>query len=219
MVIAWNRTYERVPAFITVLFFAIVCLYQASTLFTDRVDVPGGLSGGVYPWKGAPHPQSRANTGIVPTQLAPWTRVARDAIRAGEWPLWNRYSAAGSPLLANQQTAIFHPFTLAGVFLLPIGKAFTLSASLRLFTLLFFTFAFLRRLPVRTEAAVFGAIAYTFCTFHVVWLLFPLGLATMMLPVALCGVQQLFARPRFASFALLTIGLACSVLGGHPESA
>jgi len=219
IVLAWNRWFERVPTSVTLLFFSIVLVYQASTLFTDRVDVPGGLAAAVYPWKAADHPQVRANTGIVPTQLVPWTRVARDSIVAGEWPLWNRDSAAGSPLLANQQTAIFHPFTLAGVFALSIGKAFTLSACLRLFTLLFFTFTFLRGLPVTIEAAIFGAVAYTFCTFHIVWLLFPLGLATMMLPVALTGAQQVFAHPRVASFLLLTIGLAASVLGGHPESA
>jgi len=219
IVLAWNRSFERIPTAVTLLFFTIVLVYQASTLFTNRVDVPGGLAAAVYPWKADVHPQIRTNTGIVPTQLVPWTRVARDAILSGEWPLWNRDSASGSPLLANQQTAIFHPFTLVGVFVLSIGKAFTLSVCLRLFTLLFFTFAFLRGLPVTIEAAIFGAVAYTFCTFHIVWLLFPLGLATMMLPVALAGAQQLFAQPRVASFLLLTIGLGASVLGGHPESA
>ncbi|HEV8434394.1 MAG TPA: hypothetical protein VGR95_13350, partial [Thermoanaerobaculia bacterium] len=219
IVLAWNRWFERVPTFVTLLFFAIVLIYQVTTLFTNRVEVPGGLTAAVYPWKAADHPQVRANTGIVPTQLVPWTRVARDAILSGEWPLWNRDAAAGSPLLANQQTAIFHPFTLAGIFVLNIGKAFTLSVCLRLFTLLFFTFTFLRGLPVTIEAAIFGAVAYTFCTFHIVWLLFPLGLATMMLPVALTGAQQVFAYPRAASFLLLTIGLGTSVLGGHPESA
>src|SRR2546423_6706133 len=157
----WNRFFDAVPLRVAALFFVIVCAYEATTLFTSRVDVPAGISAAVYPWKAEPHPPAPSNTGIIPTQIVPWTRVPRDAIGSGEWPLWNRYSAAGSPLLANQQTAIFHPFTLAG-FLLSIGKSFTLSACLRLFTVLFFTYTFLRGDGIRQTAAMFGTLAYAF---------------------------------------------------------
>ena len=116
-------------------------------------------------------------------------------------------SASGAPLLANQQTAIFHPFTLLGI-LLPLGKAFTLSASLRLFPVAFFTFVLLRDWEIGTGAAIFGAVAYTFCSFHIVWLLFPLGLATMMLPVCLAGVQELVRDTRGRSFACSSLGLS-----------
>ncbi|HEY2092165.1 MAG TPA: hypothetical protein VGJ81_09760 [Thermoanaerobaculia bacterium] len=71
IVFAWNRSFQPVPPLVTAVFLIIVCGYQASTLFTERVDVAGGLSAGVYPWKAAPHPQVNANTGIVPTQLVP----------------------------------------------------------------------------------------------------------------------------------------------------
>lgn len=215
----WNRFFDPVPGRIVLLFLAIVSVYQATTLFTPRVDLPAGLAYSVYPWKALGRAPTTANTGIVFTQIGPWTRVARDAILAGEWPLWNRYSASGAPLLANQQTAIFHPFTLAGFLLLSLGKAFTYTASIRLFTLLFFTFVMLRGHGIRNAASIYGAVAYTFCTFHIVWLLFPLGLATMMLPIAMMGAQQIARGPRTRSFILLTLGLALSVLGGHPESA
>jgi membrane protein YfhO len=215
----WNKSFEAVPWRIVVLFIAIVCAYEATTLFTPRVDLPGRLAFFVDPWKAMHESPARANTGIVFTQIAPWTRIARDAILSGEWPLWNRYSASGTPLLGNQQTAIFHPFTLAGFLLLSIGKAFTYTASIRLFTVLFFTFVMLRGHGLRVAAAVYGAVAYTFCTFHVVWLLFPLGLATMMLPVAMTGAQEIARAPRFRAFLLLIAGLGLSVLGGHPESA
>src|SRR5438270_173120 len=218
IVAAWNRWFERVPRKIAVLLWMIVAAYQAETLFTNRVDVPGALAYRVQPWQSLDRRAPNANTGIVFTQLAPWTRVARDSLRRGELPLWNRAAASGGPLLANQQTAIFHPFTLLGL-LLTIGKAFTLSASLRLFTVVFFMFIFLRNFGIGTPAAIFGTLAYTFCTFHVIWLLFPLGLATMMMPVCLAGVQELAHTPRRASYTLLVIALSCCILGGHPESA
>jgi hypothetical protein len=218
IVAAWNRVFPRVPWGIVALFVALVAVHQGETLFTEKVAIPGISRFSPYPWKIIDAPPVRANNGIVFTQLAPWTRIAREQLLAGTMPLWNRHTAGGTPLLANQQTAIFHPFTLLGL-PLSVGKAFTLSAALRLFVALFFTFALLRGWGLREGAAVFGAVAYAFCTFHIVWLLFPLGLATMMLPIALTGAQELARTGSRASYVLLTLGLALSVLGGHPESA
>ena len=218
LVWCWNRFFAPVPLRIALALWLICAVYEGETRFTKKVDLPARLAFVAYPWKATGRTPVRANTGIVFTQIAPWTRVARDTLLAGEAPLWNRTAAGGAPLLANQQTAIFHPFTLLGL-LLSLGKAFTLSAALRLFTVSFFTFIFLRELGAGTAAAFFGTMAFTFCTFHVVWLLFPLGLATMMLPACLVGAHEVVLRPRPAAYLLLVIALGCSVLGGHPESA
>ena len=214
----WNRLFTPAPLQVAVLLWAICAAYLGSTLFTSRVDVPGNLAFVAYPWQATGRPAVKANTGIIFTQIAPWTRIARDVVRNGQVPLWNRASGSGAPLLANQQTAIYHPFTLLGL-LLPLGKAFTLSAALRLFTVAFFTFLLLRNWEISTGAAIFGAVAYTFSSFHIVWLLFPLGLSTMMLPVCLVGVQEIVRRARSAAYTLLILGLTLTVLGGHPESA
>ncbi len=214
----WNRLFTPVPWTIVVLFCALVAGYQARTLFTSRVDLPGGICNSILPWKGLQGTPERANTGIVITELAPWTAAARRQLLAGEIPLWNRALAAGSPLLANQQTAIFHPFTLLGL-PLPLGKAWTLSVGLRLFFCMFFLFVLLTEWRLPAWAALFGSITYTFSTFHVVWLLFPLGLATMMLPMGLVAATELVRRPRWRSFLLLALAIALAILGGHPESA
>ena len=213
----WNRLYPPVPARIVVLFFAIVAAYQAETLFTAKVDVPANVAG-VYPWRSLPLQARDSNTGIVTRQLVPWTEAARRSVAGGELPLWNRGSGGGTPLFANQQTALLHPFTLAGWFL-PIGKAFTLSACLRLFAVLFFMFVLLRGWGLADGAAVFGAFAYAFSTFQIVWLLFPIGLTMAMLPAALAAIDLCAARLSFRTFLLLTGALAAIVLGGHPESA
>lgn len=218
IILVWNHLFTPVPAPIAALLWASCALYQAGTLFTAKVDVPGNLAFVAYPWQATGKPPVKANTGIIFTQIAPWTRVARDSVAQGEVPLWNRFSASGAPLLANQQTAIYHPFTLLGL-LLCLGKAFTLSAALRLFTVAFFTFVLLRNWEISRGAAIFGAVTYTFCSFHIVWLLFPLGLSTMMLPVCLVGVQEVVRGARARAYAVLLLGLSLAVLGGHPESA
>jgi hypothetical protein len=214
----WNRFFRTVPWSYVALFGLLAAGFQAETLFTNKVDLPANLAFHGYPWKATGAPAVHANTGIVFTQLAPWTRIARDEVRSGAMPVWNRHTAGGTPLMANQQTAIFHPFTLLGL-PLSVGKAFTLSATLRLFVVLFFTFVLLRGWGLSDGASIFGAVAYAFCSFHIVWLLFPLGLATMMLPVAMVGAQEFVQFRSRPAYVLLTVGLALSVLGGHPESA
>lgn len=200
------------------LFLLLTLAYQSRTIFTEKVDVPGNLAFVAYPWQALNRQPVRANTGIVFTQLVPWTRIARDELLHGRVPLWNRHSASGSPLLANQQTALFHPFTLAGLWL-PIGKAFTLSASLRIFTLLFFSFVLFRLWGASEGSALFGAIAYAFCAFHIIWLLFPLGLSSMMLPLVLVGIELTSRERSIRSHLFLVVALSLSILGGHPESA
>src|SRR5438034_11486119 len=90
IVTGWNRFFRPVPHGVTALFLIIVGAYEATALVTPRVEMPDGLAAAIYPWKRAAVTAPATNTGIVISQLVPWTRVAREAIVHGEWPLWNR---------------------------------------------------------------------------------------------------------------------------------
>ena len=41
--------------------------------------------------------------------FVPYSQVQREAIKEGEWPLWNRYNAAGRPLWGQGQTFLVDP--------------------------------------------------------------------------------------------------------------
>jgi len=217
LVLVWNALFRPVPWRIVLGIYAAIAIYQGETLFTRKVDLPGGLAYHAYPWKALGREAVRANTGIAFQQLIAWTGTAREIVKGGEAPLWNRRIGSGTPLLSDQQHTIAHPFTLLGLYL-SIGKAWTLSVALRLFFSLFFFFVFLRNQDFRDGPALFGAVAYTFSTFHIVTLLMPLGLTMMSLPMALAATDELMRRPRGRAFALLVIALAMTVLSGHPEA-
>jgi hypothetical protein len=217
LVFVWNALFRPVPWLIVFAIYAAIAIYQGDTLFTRKVDLPGRLAYHAYPWKALGREPVRANTGIAFQQLIAWTETAREIVKSGEAPLWNRRIGSGTPLLSDQQSTIAHPFTLLGLYL-PIGKAFTLSVALRLFFALFFFFVFLRNWDFRDGPALFGAIAYGFSTFHIVTLLMPLGLTMMSLPMALATTDELMRRPRGRSFAFVVIALAMTVLAGHPEA-
>jgi hypothetical protein len=217
LVFAWNALFRPVPWRFVLAIYAAIFLYQGETLFTRKVDLPGALAYKAYPWKALGRAPVNANTGIAFQQLIAWTETAREIVKAGELPLWNRRIGSGTPLLSDQQPTIAHPFTLLGLYL-PIGKAWTLSVALRLFFALFFFFVFLRNHDFCDGPSLFGAIAYGFSTFHIVTLVMPLGLTMMSLPMALATTDELMRRPRFRSFAFLVLSLAMTVLGGHPEA-
>ena len=217
LVVVWNRLFQPVPWRVVAGIFLAIALFQGETLFTSKVDIPAGLAYNAYPWKALPYAPAHANTGIAFQQIVPWTETAREILKSGEVPLWNRRIGSGTPLLSDQQTSIAHPFTLLGLYL-PIGKAWTLSVALRLFFALFFFYVFLRNWGLHDVAAFFGAIAYGFSTFHVVTLVMPLGLAMMSLPMALATTDELMRRPRARAFLFLTAALMLAVLSGHPEA-
>ncbi|MCU1245744.1 MAG: hypothetical protein JWN02_1654, partial [Acidobacteria bacterium] len=213
----WNALFRPVPWRIVLLLWGAVALWQGETLFSSKVDAPAGLAFHVYPWKALGRETVRANTGIALTEMLPWTMAARDALKGGEAPLWNRRLGGGSPLLSDQQNAIFHPFTLAGLWL-PIGKAWTLSVALRLWFALFFLFVLLRSWELGDLAVLFGTFAYTFSTFHIVWLTISVALSILSLPMALAAADELLRRPAVRSYLLLVAALMMTVLSGHPES-
>jgi len=217
LVLAWNRLFGRVPWRAVLGIWLAISLYQGETLFTNKIDVPARFAYHVYPWKALGREPVNVNTGLVLREMVAWTETAREIVKSGEAPLFNRRLGAGTPLLSDQQSSIVHPFTLLGLFL-PIGKAWTLSVALRLFFALFFLFVFLRNWGFRDEAAFFGAIAYGFSTFHLVTLLMPLGLTIMMLPMALATTDELMRRPRARSYLAVAGALVCTLLAGHPES-
>src|SRR5687768_18070957 len=42
-------------------------------------------------------------------QFYPWRLAALEAVKGGEWPLWNPWVGNGAPLLANYQSGLLYP--------------------------------------------------------------------------------------------------------------
>ena len=121
---------------------------------------------------------------VPAAHVAPSLAPARAQLLAGDVPLWN-----GAPLLANPYLGIAHPFTL----LATLANSAIVATALRLLATLVFSFVLFRGWEVGDASALFGAIAFTFCTTHLLsWS--ALTLAT--LPLALAAAQA--ARPQAA---------------------
>jgi hypothetical protein len=89
--------------------------------------------------------------------FVPMRHFTAEVLRSGSLPLWNPYSGAGEPWLANPQTAVFYPPALLFV-VFPFPFAYMLFLALHLLLLGFGCFALFGRW-CSPAAAAFGGVA------------------------------------------------------------
>ena len=158
-------------------------------------------------------------------------RVKAEVLLQGELPVWNPYANSGHPLLADPQTALYYPPSLATV-LLSVGDglsvfALQLEAVLHFCLAALFTFAFARRVLRHRGGALMAAIGFTFGGYLTGYP--PLQLAILRtvvwLPLILLGLEAGASRlvsgnrRAWAAFAGAGLVLGLSVLAGHAQSA
>jgi hypothetical protein len=151
-------------------------------------------------------------------QMLPWLNFQRDELRQGRVPLWNPYAFAGVPHLANGQSAVFFPLNwLYYVFDLPFGLL--IGAFLKLYMAGLLTYYYLREIRLEPLAALFGAVAFMFCGYHILWLGWPHTNVSIFLPGLFLLIEKATEQKQSAlSYALLAVVLALQFLGGHPET-
>jgi hypothetical protein len=172
------------------------------------------------PWMG-PVPVTPYNPYLndVATQILPWAKETRLALKAGEAPLRNRWNGCGMPLAANSVSAAFSPFTILA-FLLPLARSYTLTSALRLLLAAAGMWLWTRELGVSKRAAAFAATTFALClNFAPPWLMFPQSAETALWPWMLFLVERLREERRGRAIAALTILFVATVLCGHPETA
>src|SRR5579859_2481553 len=81
-------------------------------------------------------------------QQYPWRWLAVSFEKSGEFPLWNPYNFAGTPLLANFQTAAFYPLNIL-LFIFPFSFGWSMLILLEQLLAGIFLFLYLSNLHLR----------------------------------------------------------------------
>ncbi len=127
-------------------------------------------------------------------QLIPWKSLAIQQEKKLQFPLWNPYSFAGSPLLANFQTGAFYPLNIV-FFLLPFSLAWSIFIILQPILGGIFLYWYLRSLKLHPIAATIGSISFIFSGFAISWLEWGNIFATILwLPLILLAKDKLIMR-------------------------
>ncbi|MBI2371416.1 MAG: hypothetical protein HYV08_14495, partial [Deltaproteobacteria bacterium] len=100
--------------------------------------------------------------GDVIQQAYPYRQLAVSLLAAGELPLWNPFTMAGVPLLANIQVGALYPPHVLPFLVLPFDVAFGLQSVLPLVLAGLGMYAYLRSLGLLLLPALIGGVVFSF---------------------------------------------------------
>jgi len=145
----------------------------------------------------------------------PLKKVAVDAVRHFEPPLWNPYNFSGNVLLGTYQSAVFHPLSWL-FFVLPQADAWSVVILLQPILASVAMYVFLTVLGFSVSARVTGALTYAFSGFFMTWWQesYMFTYSSLSLPLALSAIEMYLKTKRGLWLALVSLSLAASIVSG-----
>lgn len=133
-------------------------------------------------------------------------------------PLWNPYIFAGTPFLADFQSAIFYPLNIL-YFFLPQIYTWEILLFIQPTMATFFMYLFLSLFRLKKPAIWIGTIAFGFSGFMIVWSQehVAAGQAALWLPLVLFGIEGYLTNKKLWYYCTASIALAFSILGGFVQ--
>ncbi|HUQ85037.1 MAG TPA: hypothetical protein VM077_01825 [Candidatus Limnocylindrales bacterium] len=184
------------PLIFLVIIFSI---FSNPFLFRDKLPIPADTIIGLYnPFRdlyAKDYPNGIPFKNFLITdpvrQQYPWRNLVIDIEKKLQIPLWNPYSFAGYPLLANFQSASFYPFNFL-LLILPFSIGWSVFILLQPILAGFFLYLYLESLKLRKSASLLGAITFSFCGFTTAWLEWGTIIHTgLWLPLILLSVDKI----------------------------
>lgn len=201
---------------------ALLVVAFPGVFLRGEIMLPGDILFESPPWSHyAPpdweHAQNRLASDLL-TAFLPYHYVTKQALKHGEWPLWNPFQLTGLPLLANCQSAVFHPPRLLFDFL-DLYLATTVYILLKLWLMGMTAYLCARTLKFSIAGARFASVAWMLSGFNFVWCNWAIPNVSIWFPLVFMGTELLLdGRYRRGFFATALGGTLC-LLAGHPETA
>lgn len=221
-----KKTSPLFSKFFPVLFIIfIVCSFFWRVFAFKEVPLPGDFIVGVYfPWLDYKWGNTvgvvvkNPITTDVVSFTYPMQTLAMNLLKKGTLPLWNPYILAGSPLFANFQSS---PFAITRIiyFLFNTVTAWSLDVILQFVLAGIFTYMLLRWWNISKFGSVFGAIAYTFSGYNLIFSEWNgHTLAAAFIPLALFFADRYLKKQKYWDGALLSLTLAFQFFSGYSQT-
>jgi hypothetical protein len=217
---AFSEHHRVLSRWVLLVGILAVCLAISSPLMGLRVFFPSDLLLAFDPWR------SEAPESVTPSHGLLWDPVdavmpqraeATRRILQADFPLWDAYTAGGSPLAAGPE-GTFGPLNLP--FLLsPLWFAPALSKLLEMVVAGGFTFLFLRRIGLARPAALIGGLVYVFSGFQVVWTNWPHTHVGAFIPGLFWAIEYGIGRSSVSRIVPLALVVAAMIFEGYPPVA
>ncbi len=148
----------------------------------------------------------------------PAKQVLREIVLHGEFPLWNRYFAAGQPIAANPEHEVFYPLTW--LILLPsYDLGYRLHILIHIYIGLLGMYFLLRSMELRPYASFFGAFTWGLGGLYLSYInLLPILFCVAWLPLTCLFVRRFLLQRNRRDFALAALFLGIQFLVGEPTT-
>ena len=208
-----------------IIILAVVGFFW-KVVFKGMVPLPADfVVGAYYPWldykwgfvTGVPV-KNPLTTDVV-SFTYPMQTLATDMLKKGTLPLWNPYILAGTPLLANFQSA---PFSATNFiyFLTDKISAWSIQVILQHFLAALFTFFLLRYWKVSKIGSALGGIVYAFSGFNLIWSQWNgHTLAAAFIPLIILFTDRWLRSSRWIDGFAISVSFALLFLSGYPQIA
>lgn len=204
--------------YIIAVFAAVILFLFRPYFFGHKILFPSNLLVIVYaPWKYERDPQYPYGPPNKPIgfddirQFFPNRKLLSESLAKGIIPLWNPYLYSGAPFMASFDTAVWYPLSWIAA-LMPAVEGWNFLVIVQPVLSLFFMYLFLKSLRFDLKICTFGAFAYAFSGWMIVYWqeILVLEHSFLWLPLALYASN----RKDRLGFFLLILSLVCSIFGG-----
>lgn len=196
-------------------FVSVTVLFYWKVFFKAQVPFPGDLLVGAYlPWMER-IPIKNALISDIFSQFYTWKSLIAQSFLSGNWPLWNPYSYAGYPLLANFNSGALNPFNLLLVFLGDMNGWSALVISQTLLCLGSF-YLYMRSMKASSQASIIASIIFAFSGFCITWLMFVnVGFALAWLALMFYLIEKYIQTKQYKYFYFLSLLIFLLIVAGH----
>lgn len=199
-----------------VLFFLVLTAVFSYKIFFGLIPLPTDLIVGAYhPWLEQKWPEYPLGVPVKNPKLSdavsifyPLKTLAVNYLKSGELPLWNPYMFGGYPLFANVQLGLLFPTMIFYLFL-PNTLGWTMQTISQPFLAGIFMYLLLRHLKLDIKSSTFGAIAYGFGGFTMLWMQWNTQATTAILLPALILFEDKYFQSRQIKWGLLFSTFVC----------
>jgi hypothetical protein len=156
--------------------------------------------------------------GLPSLQFYPWRWFAFEEISSGRIPYWNPYNGAGTPLLANYQSAILYPPNWLHL-ILPEAYTMSLVALLHVLWAGFGMWKFAGQLDMSPLGRGVSMLCFALGTYTIGRLgSFPTAQSIAWIPWLFWALSMLFTKRTYSSIGLLGLFSGLQLLAGHAQS-
>ncbi len=230
----WFRSRHFAPV---VILFVLCALWWNRVLVGDNVLLPGTMLRGFAPFGD----DAQAPWNILQwdgmAQYFPWRAFAARELQSGEIPLWNPHQFAGTPFVANGQSAVFYPLNFP-FWTMDVARAFGISAFLHSLLATVPTYFLAQHWNRSRAASLLAAVIFGMGGYFSFWVTLPtLSNCASWIPLlvllferatiqraTLQRAKSSRARPILAAsntsatrVVWLALALCCALLAGHAQ--